>query len=744
MVTSQRTWQMSEGFWNALTHLSNIRDKGIIITGIESLAADPSPNNPAVKIMRKVPKDNFGLTYHRMRKGNFRIFYTYNNTHIYLRNVAPKSDLDSDEDYIELVNSSSESPMINEEFLQEDENFAIPDELNTRQIDNGEVVPTVDHQLLYDVDVPEHLWVDFMNLPLSDLTLSQRSEEVAEWAENILEYLTAPKDDPLTQTRLIELPDGFNTLKEILSGKVNFEDLNLQLSEEQKKAVNYAFDAEGPVLIRGSAGTGKSLVAQYRVKKYIEHIGQRLIGGEAKILFTTFTHALKEDSILSLNKILGEKVKLVECNVTDQVIANTFRECSQILVPQNRITDLLKRRFFSKQGELDLPKRFCEDAKGILTNILRDTNLLNKHFKSEEIDFLNELSGHYIAQEIESVIYGHQILSLRSYFDHKRTGRRHDLNSDELRTIWKLKEVMEEEKLSKLRKMTFAQLHSVTAKLLSELMKLETNWRKSITTYDAIIVDEGQDLSPVTLAILMNLVENPNRLFVVADSTQAIFRAGDTNLEGYEGLNFKGRVIVLDKGYRTTEQVAKAATSYLEAHNIACSTKASSHNRNGPLPRLWNIIGSGEELLDKEIDLIASEIGKIHKARLDQVAIFTSSSKQCEAIVERLKKKSLKARTYRSKTYQTKGKQEIRVMPLQSVKGIEFPIVYIAGLQEDFPRIPSQITDGGLHELLEEHCRYLYVGMTRAISLLTVCVPQYGATDISTGFDKDLWKIETK
>ena len=64
---------------------------------------------------------------------------------------------------------------------------------------------------------------------------------------------------------------------------------------------------------------------------------------------------------------------------------------------------------------MDLPKRFCEDAKGILTNILRDTKFVEQHFKSEEIDFLNELSGHYIAQEIESVIYGHQILSLRSY-----------------------------------------------------------------------------------------------------------------------------------------------------------------------------------------------------------------------------------------------------------------------------------------------------------------------------------------
>ena len=144
------------------------------------------------------------------------------------------------------------------------------------------------------------------------------------------------------------------------------------------------------------------------------------------------------------------------------------------------------------------------------------------------------------------------------------------------------------------------------------------------------------------------------------------------------------------------------------------------------------------------MDFIADEIGKFPKPRLDQVAIFTASSKQCKAIQKQLKKRGLPSSYLKSKTYKPTGKQEIRVMPLQSVKGIEFPIVYIAGLQEDFPRIPSKITEAGLHELLEEHYRYLYVGMTRAISLLTVCVPQYGATDISKGFDENLWNIETK
>ena len=80
-------------------------------------------------------------------------------------------------------------------------------------------------------------------------------------------------------------------------------------------------------------------------------------------------------------------------------------------------------------------------------------------------------------------------------------------------------------------------------------------------------------------------------------------------------------------------------------------------------------------------------------------------------------------------------------MPLQSVKGLEFPIVYIAGLGYGFPRIPPQSTEEGINEIQDEARRLFYVGMTRAIMLLTVCVPRPHSGPIFDGFDETLWTI---
>ena len=753
MVVSHRTWQMTDAFWNDWIDLENNSDKGLIVSAIEALLDTPSPENRAVRIMKGVPKDSRGLTFHRMRKGDYRILYTYDREFVYLRRLAPKTSLDKDEDYIELIISSSENAMINTFRLKDDEIFSAHPHIEDEDL--GAPEPTmvandeseyVNDELLDEAKVPTDLWGYFSTQKISDLKLSQPSPEHDRWAKLIVaclneieDYLTTPDSDQRAQIRRTIFSGRAKTLEDILRGEISFEESRLELSKDQDRAVNFAFDAGGPVLIRGGAGTGKSLVAQYRVKQSIKRIGQSLpsIASEAKILFTTYTHALKEDSLQSLRKILGEQSDLVECKVSDEVIMTTFRECRQLQKPKQGLIKSFKLWFRARKG-------LCIDANGLIASILSDQQLLEKRFSNDEIEFLTQLSSRYLAQEIESVIYGHQILDKRSYHDHQRTGRRVEFRSTtERSSIWKLKEIMEE-MLSKQGKMTFAQLHFKTAQLLNEVSELRRDWRELITTYDAAIVDEGQDLSPVTLAILMKLVETPDQLFVVADSTQAIFRAGDTNLEGYEGIDFSERVLILDKGHRTTQQISQAATNFLQSHRISSGTRINSHYRQGPLPSLWKIMGSGEALLEKEVDFIADEIGKFPKPRLDQVAIFTASSKQCKAIQKQLKKRGLPSSYLKSKTYKPTGKQEIRVMPLQSVKGIEFPIVYIAGLQEDFPRIPSKITEAGLHELLDEHYRYLYVGMTRAISLLTVCVPQYGATDISKGFDENLWNIETK
>ena len=64
-----------------------------------------------------------------------------------------------------------------------------------------------------------------------------------------------------------------------------------------------------------------------------------------------------------------------------------------------------------------------------------------------------------------------------------------------------------------------------------------------------------------------------------------------------------------------------------------------------------------------------------------------------------------------SETENVQGTSGIRLMTLHSAKGLEFPVVFIAGLEENlFPHSRSAEE----HEDVEEERRLLYVGMTRA------------------------------
>ncbi|MGH9798702.1 MAG: ATP-dependent helicase, partial [Candidatus Polarisedimenticolia bacterium] len=64
-----------------------------------------------------------------------------------------------------------------------------------------------------------------------------------------------------------------------------------------------------------------------------------------------------------------------------------------------------------------------------------------------------------------------------------------------------------------------------------------------------------------------------------------------------------------------------------------------------------------------------------------------------------------------SETENVQGSTGVRLMTLHSAKGLEFPIVFIAGLEENL--FPHARSNGG-HDDLEEERRLLYVGMTRA------------------------------
>ena len=74
----------------------------------------------------------------------------------------------------------------------------------------------------------------------------------------------------------------------------------------------------GPTLVKGAAGTGKSPVALYRVKAYLDAIG-RDGGSEPGILFTTFTNALFMFSKQLLSSLLGDDAKFVDVQTADSI-----------------------------------------------------------------------------------------------------------------------------------------------------------------------------------------------------------------------------------------------------------------------------------------------------------------------------------------------------------------------------------------------------------------------------------------
>ena len=69
------------------------------------------------------------------------------------------------------------------------------------------------------------------------------------------------------------------------------------------------------------------------------------------------------------------------------------------------------------------------------------------------------------------------------------------------------------------------------------------------TPYDAVVVDEAQDLDPSALWTLTALCRTPDRLFITADAYQSIYGAGFRWSNVHDELRFSGRTGILHTNF---------------------------------------------------------------------------------------------------------------------------------------------------------------------------------------------------
>lgn len=152
----------------------------------------------------------------------------------------------------------------------------------------------------------------------------------------------------------------------------------------------------------------------------------------------------------------------------------------------------------------------------------------------------------------------------------------------------------------------------------------------------------------------------------------------------------------------------RAKKSFMEFANIISKIKLNSENTNpgeliSQIVKMTNYKDYLDDGSEKSLD------------RIENIGSLISEAQNYATISDYLEEVSLM-----SSTDAESENDKVTLMTLHSAKGLEFPVVFIAGLEEGI--LPhARVYDSGKNEDLEEERRLMYVGMTRARQELHLC-----------------------
>lgn len=320
--------------------------------------------------------------------------------------------------------------------------------------------------------------------------------------------------------------------------------LLLNLHPDQRE---YAFaETTGPLLVKGTAGSGKTTIGLYRALHLSK---QQTFFGDPEILFITYNETLAR----SINQLFGElEGEVIRLRIT----VSTLRDWAMDLVGLDEIS-----------GDSDLER--CV-TKGIST--------ARREFP--DLDSMHRRGNDFFAAEISDVIKGRGVATLQEYKKLDRFGRDTGLRRESQRPfVWRVYEIYQDE-------LDQQGLYDYEDPALLALEELASYGEGAL--YDAVIVDEAQDLRPVEVELVARLAggRNSPRLTLLADPQQSIYYRGISWKEA--GVEIVGRTKTLTKNFRNTREILAAAWS-LAKHGTGADKDVvapEAASRRGPRPRV--------------------------------------------------------------------------------------------------------------------------------------------------------------
>jgi superfamily I DNA/RNA helicase/mRNA-degrading endonuclease RelE of RelBE toxin-antitoxin system len=670
-----------------------------ILEKVQLLANDPSPHGNVKKKLH-----GYKGKIYRLRSGDFRIIYTYGDGWVALLGVDARKDVYKGS---KLVAEPTEVDISQLPDIEELLTPAPPPTFQPSQpkLPPDNLLPTqLDETLLKQLRIPPDYFATLLACrTLDDLTNADIPEIIR---ERVFDCVTTPNFDQVISQPSFTAQHTDDLLRFKEGDLLGFL---LKLNPEQEKFVTWAANAKGPTLLKGGPGTGKSTVALYRTR---EMLNQLRTDGQAqpKLLFTTYTNALVTFSEQLLQQLLGKDFRRVEVKTADSLMYALI--CSHSGKPNIASSTQL-------QGLL-------KQALPIAIATL-EGNLLQK--KAQQM-LLERLTPQYLIDEINDVIEARGLRTLADYEATPRAGRLVPLNKTQRQAIWHLRSHFYQ-KLTDSGLETWPQLRNRALDLLSQ--------QENPSQYDAVLIDEAQDLPPNTLRFLIQLCRAPNRLFITADANQSIYGSSFRWSDIHDDLQFVGRTGILRVNHRTTQEIDTAAHHYLQGVRLDEDVTEPQYIHSGPPPAVRAVTDSPSQaaLLAQFCQRAAREF----RLGIGACAILTPTETAGKTIAGQLTNLGLEANFMSSKVLDL-NRRGVKVLTLKSAKGLEFPIVAIAGfLKGSFPYIPKGTPEEACNEILLQERRTLFVGMTRAMRALLLIVPSQKPGPLLQEFDPNYWNL---
>ncbi|MDO6459384.1 3'-5' exonuclease [Granulosicoccaceae sp. 1_MG-2023] len=238
--------------------------------------------------------------------------------------------------------------------------------------------------------------------------------------------------------------------------------------------------------------------------------------------------------------------------------------------------------------------------------------------------------------------------------------------------------------------------------------------------YGAVMIDEGHDFEPQWLQLITRMVDpETDSLLLLYDDAQSIYKKTGLDFSlASVGIKARGRTSVLRLNYRNTDEVFNFAyrfvRRFLEPHDAdedhvpLVEPQLAGRHSFEPQVRLF-------DSFDKETDTIARWLGLWHRrgdARWGDMLLLYRHNWQGKKLAQALDRAGVPHHWIHDAAGKRRFDQShdsVKIMTLHSSKGLEFPLVVIAGLGKDLSADDEQAA---------REAKLLYVGMTRSTDRL--------------------------